>query len=239
MPAERLPDYVADVRAVQAAHADRLPISLGLELDYLAPDLVPGGTASQQETILSHGLDYVVLSTHFVGRDPDGAPWAIDSTGEAFARQLDAVYAGDVRRLIEDYFAHVVAMAEAAPALGLPVIVGHVDKVKMWNIGGRYFAEDAAWYLAASDAALRAIRDAHLVLEINTAGLRREHGESYPGPRLLHRAQTLGIPVTISSDAHKPADLVANFAEAAAILRAAGYREQVALDAGRWVARPL
>ena len=239
MPAERLPGYVADVRAAQAAYAGRLPILLGLELDYLNPELAPDGAAFQRDTILVHGLDYVVASVHFVGRAPDGAPWALDYTAESFDRQLEVIYQGDVRRLIEDYYAHVVALAATAPAWGLPVIVGHLDKIKMWNIGGRSFAEDAGWYLAAAETALRAIRDAGLVVEINTAGLRRPHGEPYPGPRLLRRCRELGIPVTISSDAHRPADLVANFTTAAEILRVVGYHEMVVLEDGRWVPRPL
>lgn len=239
MPAARLPAYVAEVRAAQAAYAGRLPIALGLELDYLSPELVPDGAAFQRDEILARGLDYVVASVHFVGREPDGEPWTIDHTAESFARQLEAHYHGDVRRLIEDYFAHVAALAAAAPAWRLPAIVGHVDKVKMWNSDGRYFAETAGWYLAAADTALRAVREAGLVIEINTAGLRRAHGEPYPGPTLLRRCRQLGIPVTISSDAHKPGDLIASFEQAAAILKEAGYREMVALDIGRWTPRPL
>jgi len=239
MPAERLPGYIADVHTAKATYAGRLPILLGLELDYLSPALAPDGAAFQRDTILVHGLDYVVASVHFVGRNPDGAPWPLDYTAESFDRQLAVIYQGDVRRLIEDYYAHVATRAATAPDWGLPVIVGHLDKIKMWNIDGRYFAEDGGWYLAAADTALRAIRGAGLVVDINTAGLRRPHGEPYPGPRLLRRCRELGIPVTISSDAHKPADLVANFATAAEVLRDVGYREIVALEDGRRLPRPL
>jgi histidinol-phosphatase (PHP family) len=239
MPAAAVPAYVAEVRATRVAYQGRLDLRLGMEVDYLHPDVAPAGDAFQAEVAFAQPLDYVVASVHFVGHDPDGAPWAIDHTAESFADQLTHIYQGDVRRLLEDYFVRVVAMARAAAGWGRPVIVGHVDKVKMWNVGGRYFAEDAPWYLAAADEALAAIRAAGLVVEINTAGLPRAHGESYPGPRLLRRCHELGIPATISSDAHRPADLTRRFDEAAALLIAAGYRTMALLGADGWEERPL
>ena len=239
MPLERLPAYCADVRAARVAYQGRLRLWLGLELDYLSPALIPEGTAFQRQKILVHRPDYVVASVHFVGRDPDGLPWTMDESAESFARQLETVYRGDARRLVEEYYRLLVEMALAMPGLGLPVIAGHIDKIKMWNVGGRYFAEDAPWYLAAIEEALQAIQAAGLVVEVNTAGLRRDIGEPYPGPRVLHRCKALGIPVTISSDAHRPEDLTAGFEEAAALLRAVGYREVMTLDEDGWTRHPL
>ena len=239
MPLPRLPEYRQEARAAQAAYQGRLPIYLGLEVDYLSPGVAGDGAAFQREHILSAGLDYIVASVHFVGLERDGAPWTVDNTGESFARQLEEVYAGDVRRLIEDYFALTVELAAAAPGWGVPVIVGHLDKAKMWNIGGRYFSEESDWYLTALERVLQAIQAAGLTIEINTAGLRRPHGEPYPGPRALHRAHHLGIPLTISADAHKPEDVAARFGEAAAIARDAGYREIVTLRDGRWARQPI
>ena len=152
---------------------------------------------------------------------------------------ISPAFDGDIRRLLEDYWRRVAAMAEVAARWGLPTIAGHIDKAKMWNIGGRYFSETAPWYLDAAEAALRAIAAHDLVVEINTAGLGRAHGESYPGPRLLRRCRELGIPVTISADAHKPADVARSFDQAAAILRAAGFAEIAILDDGRWSSTPL
>ncbi|MDR5694733.1 MAG: histidinol-phosphatase [Armatimonadota bacterium] len=238
MSLESLPAYCAEVRAAQEMYRGRLQILLGVELDYLSLDLVPQSTAFQQH-IFSHHLDYVIASVHFVGRDPSGAPWTIDWTEESFSHQLEAVYRGDIQALVEEYYRHVVAMAEVAPQWGLPVIVGHLDKIKMWNFQGRYFPEDAPWYKASVETALQAIREAGLVLEINTAGLRTEHGEPYPAPWILRRSFELGIPVTISSDAHTPDDVVAQFPEALALLRDVGYTSVAVLDGRHWNLKPL
>jgi len=239
MPLHSLHAYCAEVAEAQVAYRGKLRLFLGVELDYLAPDLIPEGEAFQREHVLTQPLDYVVASVHFVGRDPSGVPWTIDWTEESFARQLEEIYRGDVRRLVREYYRHVAAMAEVAPRWGLPVIVGHLDKIKMWNIDGRYFPEDAPWYRASVETALQAIRAAGLVVEINTAGLRTEHGEPYPAPWILRRCRDLGIPITVSSDAHKPEDVVAQFPEALAILRDVGYTEVAALEGRRWTLRPF
>src|SRR5690606_28994261 len=104
MPLTALADYVAEVSAAREAFRGRVPILLGLEVDYLAPDLAPDAAAFQRSQIFSLPLDYVVASTHFVGRQADGVPWTIDETGASFARQLDEVYHGDIRRLVEEYY---------------------------------------------------------------------------------------------------------------------------------------
>ena len=239
MPLDRLDAYCEEVRAARVAYAGRLPISLGLEIDYLAPDVAPGAGAFQREHIFARGLDYAVLSMHFVGFDPDGEPWAVDSPGDSFDRQLEARYRGNPRPLLEDYWTRVADMARLAASWRLPIIAGHIDKAKMWNVSGRYFSERAPWWRDAAEAALEAIAAAGLVVEINTAGLGRAHGESYPGPALLRRCREIGIPVTISADAHRPADVARDFERAATILREAGHREIVTLADGRWTPTPL
>jgi histidinol-phosphatase (PHP family) len=49
---------------------------------------------------------------------------------------------------------------------------------------------------------LERIRSADLALEINTAGWRKKIEEQYPSEPILKTAINLGIPITISSDAH-------------------------------------
>ncbi|MBI3965635.1 MAG: histidinol-phosphatase [Chloroflexi bacterium] len=239
MPLERLPTYCADVAAAQTSYRDRLPILLGLELDYLDPSLATDVDAFQRAHILSRELDYVVASVHYIGRERDGRPFGFDSTAESFARQVEQVYAGDARRLVEDYYAEVAALARHAPSWALPVIVGHVDKIKIWNAGNRYFDENAGWYAAALDEALRAIAAAGLVVELNTAGFGRAHGEPYPGPAVLRRCLDLQIPVTVNADAHRPDNVARCFDEAVALLREVGFGEIVGLANRQWVAQPL
>jgi len=64
-------------------------------------------------------------------------------------------------------------------------------------------------------------------VEVNTAGLRKPVGEIYPHPALLRACRAAGVPVTLGSDAHAPAEVAADLAAAVHLLRAAGYEEYV------------
>lgn len=239
MPLAALPAYVAEVRAVREAFRGRLAVHLGLEVDYLPPELVPDGEAFQREHLFAAPLEYAVASVHYVGRDPSGRPFAIDESAEAFHRQVTEVYGGDARPLVEAYYAATAALAAQARHWPCPVILGHLDKVKMWNVAERYFPAAAPWYVEAAERALEAVRAAGLVVEVNTAGLRAPCREAYPAPWLLRRCRALGIPVTLSADAHRPEDVAAHFVEARALVREAGYTSVAMLEDGRWVPRPL
>lgn len=239
MTVERFAQYVADVRAAQERWRGRFPISLGVELDYLDPALVPESMAFQREVVLNRGLDYAVVSLHFVGRDLAGRPWAVDESAASFARQIEDVYGGDVRRLVEDYYRLLAQLVRWAGTLRLPVIIGHLDKVKQWNLGERYFSESAAWYRQAVERVLEAIHEEKLPIEVNMSGLRRGIAAPYPSEWVLQRCCSLGIPVLIGADAHRPEDVAAGFAEAQEILAAVGYREVLVLGEAGWQPVPL
>lgn len=232
MPLDKLPAYVGEVRGLAAEYRDRLPVYCGLELDY-----APGLGEWYEREILPHGFDYFVGSVHYAGVDGDGVPWCVDEPGGRFAEGLQSGYGGDIRRALETYFALQREMA-AARVPGLD-IVGHMDKVKMWNIGDVYFRDTEPWYRAAVEETLVAFKAAGLIVELNTAGLRREHGEPYPAPWVLARCRALDIPVMVNTDAHTPAHVAAQFPEAAAILRDVGITRVAAREGDGWVSRPV
>ena len=64
-------------------------------------------------------------------------------------------------------------------------------------------------------------------IELNTAGLRKECQEIYPSRALLQLAFENHVPITFGSDAHAPAEVGLNFAEAMALARSVGYAETV------------
>ena len=72
------------------------------------------------------------------------------------------------------------------------------------------------------DAILTAASANGAAIELNSNGLRK-CGEIYPALPLLQRAKTLGLRITLGSDAHTPARVGANFGELAAWAREAGY----------------
>lgn len=227
MPADKLPDYLARVREARDEYRGRLEIFLGIEADF-----IPGMTSPVHERILSLGLDFVLGSVHFIGPVDGDHAWTVDGPREETDAAIREGFGGDARRMVERYYELLGKMARTAP----PDIFAHFDIVKKNNQGGRLFDEQAPWYRRAVLGALEAVRESGKVMEINTGGVvRNTSGAYYPSPWILREAHGLGIPVMINADAHQPQNIDGKFAEAAEILRAAGYRAQRQLTSRGWI----
>ena len=199
MPEAQLPLYHRLVEAVRAQAPDGFYVGLGLEADFH-----PGTEAYVRAQLEAYPYDYVIGSVHFIGAWPFDHP---DFADEFERRDRLEVYA--------DYYALVYAAAES----GLFDAIGHLDLPKKFG----HLPPEEAWDLV--EGVLGAVRDAGLALDVNTAGWRKPARELYPAPEILKRARELGIPVVLGSDAHAPDEVGARFAEAAARLSEAGYRE--------------
>lgn len=228
---DHLDAYVSEVRRLQAAYADQIAIALGTEVD-----VIPGLQAHWAATIGQKGFDYFIGSVHFVGDAPDGTPWEFDAGPEAFARGLNGWYEGDIRKLVEDFYTLARLVPDFIPGIA---IVGHMDRIKRFNYDNQYFSEDAPWYRAALDATLATYAQANIIVELNTAGWRTRTAAPFPSPWATQRCHELGIPMTINTDAHQPAHLIADHDRAIAQLRQAGYREIWVRRHGQWVAEGL
>jgi histidinol-phosphatase (PHP family) len=76
-------------------------------------------------------------------------------------------------------------------------------------------------------------------MELNTAGLRKPVGEIYPTIEILRKARKHGVQITFGSDAHAPAEVAANFAEAVALARECGYDSYATFESRRRFSRSL
>jgi len=232
IPLGALDAYCADVRAVARDVAGTLPVYLGLELDYL-----PGLQGFYRESLFARGLDYVVASVHYVDGAVDES-WCYDESEDRFVAEISRRHHGDARPTIEDYYRRVVRMAGEAPDWGLPAIVGHLDRIGLWNAEDRYFPTDNAWYNDLVGSALDAIKANRLILEINTSGWYKPLGHANPDLPILRQAADRGIPVIVSADAHRPEHVARDFSRALAVLGAAGFADIVVPTDG-WRARPF
>lgn len=226
MPAENLAPYLEAVRAAQAAYRGRLEIHLGMEVDWLPGVVTPGDPA-----IRALGLDYVVGSVHFNDPRPAMHAWTVDGPPPEFQAMLREGFGGDLRALLEGYYGSVAAMA----AEGAADVIGHFDIVKKNNGDELLFCEEEPWYRAAVRGALAAVARSGIPMELNTGGVMRGACKSfYPSPWILREALDLGIPVLVTSDAHRVEHLDGRFAEAVALLRRIGYRSQRQLTSSGW-----
>ena len=127
---------------------------------------------------------------------------------------------GDPLAAVEAYFAEV----EKVAAMG-PDILAHIDLIKKLNAAGEFFDEESPRYKAAALKALNAAKEHGCLLEVNTGGVYRGYRKDfYPGAWLLGEWQKMGGKVIITSDAHDVDSLTFGFDEAAAAVKAAGFK---------------
>lgn len=233
LPLAQLQAYRAEVLRVRERYAGQIDVILGLELDAL-PEL----RAFNQEQILVHGFDFTVGSVHFQGLDDAGEPWPLDHSEARFAALLHERYAGDIRALVEEHYQRIGELADY-PGVS---IVGHIDRgVKLWNETGRYFSEEAPWYRAAIDDALRALATTGRIVELSTGGWRRGLSEPFPSTWIVRRCHDLGVRMTLNSDSHHPRQLTYDYDRALTLLRESGHTAIAHFDLarGEWAMVPL
>lgn len=209
MHVEEVQAYLAEVRRLREAYAGRIELYAAMEVDYLGPQWGPAAPEIQ-----AYDLDYIIGSVHFVpardGRyaDTDGSP-------DRFARYVHEVFDGDLRYVVDRFFAQTQAMIEAG---GLD-IVGHFDKIGLNASHVRPGIEDEPWYARHIAETIDCIAAHGLTAEINTKAYARA-GRFFPATRWWKQLLRAGVPVLVNSDAHDPALTDAGRPEAFALLDA-------------------
>jgi len=200
---ECLDEYVGAVREA-AARYPQIAVLLGAEVDY-----VPGAEDELAGLLGAYPFDYVIGAVHYVdGFSFDDAP-----------NRDDRRWA-DGAALYERYYERL----GRAASTGLFDILAHIDYIALW---GHALRADLS---AAEDEALRAIAAAGAAVEINTTGALDPAGRMYPAPGLLERAQRLGIPLVLGSDAHEVDQVGWSFDEGVALAKRAGYSSSLRLS---------
>jgi histidinol-phosphatase (PHP family) len=199
MADRQLDEYVAKVRLAQTTFP-QLTIRLGLEVDYL-----PGQESWIRKLAARHPWDYFIGSVHYVSDT-----WDIDNPAK-----LSEWKKRDPFEVWSVYFDRLGQAARSR----LFQIIGHADLPKKFGI--RPTQDCRPLYRNFVTAAA----EGGCAIELNTAGLRKDCREIYPSPDLLHLARRRNVPITFGSDAHAPAEVGLNFAEAIALARGAGYTE--------------
>jgi histidinol-phosphatase (PHP family) len=213
LPLDLLGDYVLELRAA-AAETRGLVLRLGIEADYF-----PETVEALRERLEPYPWDYVIGSVHYVDAFP------IDES----SAHWDALSEGERNAVWKGYWQRVVGLARS----GVYDFVGHLDLPKKFGHRPTVdLTEDAA-------AALDAIAEADMAIEINTAGWSLPANEAYPSLELLQEARGRGIPLLINADAHFPEFLTRDFDRARELARAAGYQEVVRYERRKRFPVPL
>lgn len=191
-----------------------LYVACGLEIDY-----IPGREATIKEMLAHYPLDFVIGSVHYI----DGWPFDHPDHCQRFA-------AADIDQIYDDYFGLMDKMVRSR----LFDIVGHLDLVKLW--GHRPVIKSTLQYALP---VLHSIKAAGMIIEINSAGIRKPVREMYPALDIIEEMFRLGLPVTMGSDAHHPDQVAEDFADISHTLRNIGYRKVAALQERKTCLLPL
>ena len=221
MKKEKLDEYLLGIRSLKKSK-NHLQVYAGLEVDYI-PDVIGPNDYSGV-------LDYTIGSIHFV--DNYGRTrWEIDGVHHLFLEGLEKIFNNNIQNAISRYF----ELTREMIANSCPTIIGHLDKIKMQNIDQKLFKETDSWYQHEVKKMIDAIAKSDSIVEVNTRGIyQKKSSTTYPSPWILEILSKRKIPVTISSDAHHPDDLVNHFEDTAHLLKEIGFRKISALIDGRW-----
>lgn len=226
MREEKLPLYLREIETLRSSYKG-IEIYKGLEIDF-----VPGIVSPRDFT---GRLDYTIGSIHFVDAY-EGKRWEIDNTLETFEWGLEKIFRNDIRAAVTRCYALTRQMIADAP----PHVLGHLDKIKMHSTDGRFFDESEPWYREEVDQTLKAVKRANVIVEVNTRGLyKKKSPNPYPSPWILERLHAAHIPITLSSDAHHPEELIREFEHTALQLRDIGFRKLSILRNGIWKQMPF
>jgi histidinol-phosphatase (PHP family) len=217
--------YVSEIRSLQEKYKEQIQVFLAFEFDY-----VPGISEDPVPLKKRMNTDYIIGSVHLVRNKQNGKLWFIDGPESNYINGLSSVFDNDIKLAVTTYFEQVTEMAIGTK----PDIIGHIDKVKMHN-KDRYFSEGEGWYKKLTDQLLDNVKKAGCIIEINTRGIYKKRCDSlYPGVDILKEIHNRNIPVTISSDAHLPSELILYYDETIEVLKEIGFKTIKYLSGKIW-----
>jgi histidinol-phosphatase (PHP family) len=230
MKFDRLESYQAEIISLKEKYKGTIPVYLSLEIDYL-----PGISKPYDELKKGLGLDYTIGSVHLVKGESDEDFWFLDGPAAQYVEGLEAIFGGDARKAVKAYYHQVNEMILQQK----PDVIGHIDKIKM-NNQGVCFNEDEDWYCQLQEETLEVISKSNSIVEVNTRGwYTGKCDKLYPDGFFLEECARRNIPVTISTDAHHPDQLISEFDRAKEKLIELGFSEIKVFRNGAWENQPL
>ncbi|MRT94124.1 histidinol-phosphatase [Ancylomarina sp. 16SWW S1-10-2] len=225
MVENQLMNYVDEIKFLSTKYQNEIDVYLSLEIDY-----IPEFTKSFAHMKEVCALDYTIGSVHLIKSPIKNEFVFLDGPDTNYSHGLECLYQGDIKQMVTAYYHQVNEMILQEK----PDIIGHIDKVKM-NNKGRYFSEDEKWYQNLLLETIDIIKGTECIVEINTRGLYTKKSKSFfPELNFAKECKKNKIPMTISTDAHHPDELLSYFNEAVEMLKESGYDSVRIYDKGVW-----
>jgi histidinol-phosphatase (PHP family) len=227
---ERMEEYLSVIQNLKKKYSDVIRIHTGLEIDF-----IPGISHSIADFKKQYNLDYAIGGVHLVKCPHNDKLWFIDGSPEGYDVGLIEIFDLDIQKAVGCYFQQLWEMISTQK----PDIIAHFDKIKM-NNRGIYFSVEDPWYLNYIHKTIKIIAEGNCIVEVNTRGIYKKRSEElYPSVWILEELFKLGVPVTVSSDAHKPEELIKQIPETLQILKDIGFKAIMALGDNKWYEKKL
>ena len=197
MSFEDMKNYENSINSLKNEYKDKIKILLGYEVDFTPKKYL-------DKRVLNANVDYLIGSVHFLDN------WGFDNPEfikEWKNRDIDDVY--------KEYFKYVEEMINSK----LFQIIGHIDLIKVFGFKPKTPIKDLIKNV------IKAIKKTNMVVEINTAGLRKPVKEIYPSTEILSLLADNNINITFSSDAHAPEQVGFKIKEAINLAKDFGYKK--------------
>jgi histidinol-phosphatase (PHP family) len=195
-----------DIEAYCQFVREQTDLRLGIEADF-----VPGSEDRMANLLEARDFDYVIGSVHFIREHAvdmdDYSIWSADPGRSSGPHEIWSRY--------------FETLGEAARS-GLFDVLAHPDLVKVWGRERPLPEGDLRRYY---ELAIDGIAESGIAIEVSTAGLRKRAAELYPAPAFLEMCLEAGNPVALSSDAHRPEDIGADYDAALELLSGLGVGE--------------
>lgn len=225
---DSMDDYLAEFRRLKLKYAQDIELYIGLEIDYLNEESNPSIARFRELP-----LDYRIGSVHMLYTDK-GNVVDIDATADKFREIVDEHFAGDIVRVVKQYYNSLMKMVE----LGGFDIVGHADKMHYNASCYRPGLLDEPWYDELIHIYFAEIARKGYQVEINTKAY-HDLGTFYPNERYFSTLYDLGIRVQVNSDSHYPERINNGRPEALHALKYAGYKTVMELYDNEWKEIPI
>lgn len=206
--------YVDELKMLKEKYKNQIEVYVGIEADYYS--------GYNKLIDKNFGFEYRIGSVHYVKSKINDTYYCVDNTPKLLEQAISEYDNGDVSTFICAYYDNIIDMIITQK----PDILGHLDLPKKFNKDYKYFDESSDWYTTKIDEVLNIIKENGTIVELNTGGISRGYiSEPYPSKDILRKIKQLGIPVTISSDAHESKNLSFYFQETVDLLKELGFSE--------------
>lgn len=220
-------NYIQELKFLKERYRDQIEIYIGMEVDF-----VPGISSVHHPQIANLDLDYTIGSIHFIPVNQNAEFFEIDGSHTSFNKGLSSYFRNDIMEVIKIYFHLTRQMLLESP----PDVLGHLDKIKIQNEEDKYYHEKSRWYHKQLDKTLEVIKESGVIVEVNTRGIyKKKSPQPYPSPWILEKIHRMGIPITLSSDAHHPDEIIKEFGNTASLLRNIGFKKLHVLLEREWI----